>query len=223
MKPATMIRTDQEIQAAVQDELDWTPDVDNAGIGVAVEDGTVSLSGEVDTYAEYLAAKRAALRVRGVRAVVDQLVVHPRSDWPVSETDIAKEVDHALRWAANVPATVKAEVKEHMITLRGAVDWDYQRVAAERAVAYLRGVHSVVNLVTLTTRPSAKDTEARVRSALRRNAQLDANTIDAEVTGSKVRLSGVVQSWAERTQAERAAWASPYVSEVDNDIVVRAL
>lgn len=223
MKANTAVRHDEDIQASVQDELAWTPDVDDTGIGVAVEDGTVSLSGEVDSYAEYLAAKRAALRVRGVRAIVDNLIVHPRSPVPVTESDIAKEADRALRGASNVPSSVQAEVKDHTITLKGAVDWDYQRQAARRAVQYLRGVRSVIDLTTLTTRPSGQDTQARIRSALARNAMLDATTIEAVVTDGKVTLTGTVQSWAERKQAERAAWASPHVSDVDNQIMVRAL
>lgn len=222
MNPTTVVRSDHDIQTAVQEELEWAPDVDQSGIGVAVEDGTVALSGEVDSYPEYLAAKRAALRVRGVRALVDNLVVHPRTPWAVTETDIAKEVERALKWASNVPDTVKAEVKDRTVTLKGTVNWDFQRQSATRATQYLRGVHSVINLITLTARPSAKDTESRIRSALTRNAMLDANAIDATVSGTRVTLTGTVQSWAERVQAERAAWSSPHVSEVINNILVQA-
>ena len=221
MSIATPVRSDPEIQAAVQDELDWTPDVDSAGIGVAVEAGTVSLSGEVDNHAEQLAATRAALRVRGVTAVVDNLEVHPKTEWVVTETDIAKEVQRALKWASNVPDTVKAEIKEHTVTLTGQVSWDFQRQAAKRAVQYLRGVYSVNNMITLTARPSAADTEERIKNALVRNAQLDAKTIDATVSGNTVTLTGTVRSWAEKKQAGNAAWASPHVTDVDNRIVVR--
>ena len=222
MSIATPVRSDQDIQTAVQDELEWTPDVDAAGIGVAVEDGAVTLSGEVDNYAERLAAKRAALRVRGVTTVVDDLVVHPKSGWTVTETDIAKEVQRALKWAGNVPDTVKAEIKDHAVALTGQVSWDFQRQAAKRAVQYLRGVYSVNNMITLTARPSAVDTEERIKNALARNAQLDAKTIDARVSGNKVTLTGTVRSWAEKQQAGNAAWASPHVTDVDNRIVVRA-
>lgn len=222
MSIATTTRTDQEIQTAVQDELEWTPDVDSAGIGVAVEDGAVSLSGEVDNYSERLAAKRAALRVRGVTAVVDDLTVHPGSVWTVTETDIAKEVERALRWASNVPDTVKAEISEHHVALIGEVKWDYERQAAQRAVQYLRGVYSVENRITLTARPSAVDTEQRITNAITRNAQLDAKAIEVAVTGNKVTLTGVVRSWAEKRQAGNAAWASPHVADVDNRITVRA-
>ncbi len=222
MATAAMARSDQDIQISVQDELEWTPDVDAAGIGVAVEDGTVSLSGEVDTYAERVAATRAALRVRGVNTIVDNLVIHPDSTWNVTDTDIAKEIEHALTWVSNVPDSVKAEVKNHHVTLTGQVNWDFQRQAAKRAVLYLRGVSSVSNLITLTARPSAKDAERLIKSALIRNAQLDANAIDATVSGNKVILTGTVRSWAEKQQAGKAAWASPHVTDVDNRILVRA-
>lgn len=222
MTTSSPARTDEDIQSAVQEELDWTPDVDAAGIGVAVEDGAVSLSGEVDSYAEEIAAKRAALRVRGVNAVVDNLVVHPKSSRIVSEVDIAKEVDHALEWATDVPPNmVKAEIKNHVLTLTGQVDWEFQRHAAQRAVQYLNGVHSVRNQITLKPRVTSTDTERRIRGALIRNAQIDANTIDATVSGNTVTLTGTVRSWAEKKQAGQAAWASPHVTHVDNRITVQ--
>lgn len=213
---------DLDVQSSVSDELEWTPDVDAAGIGVAVEDGTVTLSGEVDNYAERVAAKRAALRVRGVRTVVDNLTVHPKAAWPVTETDIAKEVERALKAASNVPGTVKAEINGHNVTLVGEAEWNFQRQAAKRAVQYLRGVSTVSNMITLISRPSAADTQERITKALTRNAQLDANTIHVTVVGGKVTLTGTVKSWAERTQAGNAAWASPHVTDVDNKILVRA-
>lgn len=221
MSIAAPLRSDQEIQTAVQEELEWTPDVDAAGIGVAVEAGTVSLSGEVDSHAELVAAKRAALRVGGVNTVVNDLIVHPKSSWSVTETDIAKEVERALTWSSNVPDTVKAEIKDHAVTLTGEVTWDFQRQAAKRAVQYLRGVYTVESRITLAARPSSADAEERIKNALTRNAQLDANTIDAKVSGNKVTLTGTVRSWAEKQQAGQAAWASPHVTEVENHIIVR--
>lgn len=220
MSIATPARTDHDIQIAVQDELEWTPDVDDAGIGVAIEAGTVSLSGEVDSYAEQIAATRAALRVRGVTAVVDNLIVHPKNGWSVTETDIAKEVQRALKWASNVPDTVKAEIKEHTVILTGQVSWNFQRQAAKRAVQYLHGVFTVDNRITLSARPSGRDTEERIKNALTRNAQLDANTINATVSGNRVTLTGTVRSWAEKQQAGQTAWGSPHVTDVDNRIVV---
>ena len=222
MSTADPVRSDHQIQIAVQDEIEWTPDVDAAGIGVAIENGTVSLFGEVDSYAERLAAKRAALRVRGVTTLVDNLVVRPKFSWSVTDTDIARDVAHALDVASNVPETVKAEIKDHDVTLSGQVSWDFQRQAAVRAVQYLRGVRSVHNTMTLTERPVPNASEAaeRIRNALTRNAMLDASAIEVKVAGNKVTLTGTVQSWAEKNQAGQAAWASPQVTGVDNRIAV---
>jgi osmotically-inducible protein OsmY len=221
MKIGTL--SDTGVQTYVLDELEWAPDVDAAGIGVAVEDGTVSLSGEVDSYAERLAAKRAALRVQGVRTVVDNLVVHPKVPWTTTETDLAKEVDRALASASNVPNTVKAEIHGGEVTLIGEVDWNFQRVAAKKAVQYLHGVSNVNSRITLKARPSAADTHERIKNALTRHAQLDAGGIQVDVEGNKVTLSGSVRSWAERRHAADAAWASPHVTDVVNHLRVRPL
>lgn len=215
-------RSDHDIQTAVQEELDWTPEVDAAGIGVAVEDGAVTLTGEVDQHSERLAAMRAARRVRGVSTVVDALTVHPKSAITISDTDIAREVRRALQWADNVPDTVKAEVSDHNVTLTGEVLWDFQRRAAKRTVQHLRGVHRVDNRVTLRARPSASDAKERISNALVRNAQLDANHIVVTVIGNSVTLSGHVRSWAEKEQAGRAAWASPHITDVQNNVRVQS-
>jgi osmotically-inducible protein OsmY len=212
---------DLDVQTLVLEELKWTPDVDAAGIGVAVEDGTVTLSGEVDSYAERLAAKKAARRIRGVRTVVDDLTVHAASDPAITETVIAREVERALRGASNVPESVQAEIQGRNVTLTGEVDWEFQRRAAKRAVQFLRGVRSVNSMIRLSARPSAADAEERIRNALTRNAQLDGKTIQVSVDGTRATLTGTVRSWVERQQAENAAWASPHVTKVDNGIVVR--
>ncbi|MCY1718612.1 BON domain-containing protein [Microbacterium sp. SL62] len=218
----TIIIADVDLQAAVQDELAWTPDVDAAQIGVSSDRGTVTLSGEVDSFAERIAAKHAAFRVRGVRTVVDDLAVHPKANWPITETDIAKEVQRTLRSASDIPDTVQAEVKSHNVTLTGEVDWDFQRAAAKRAVQHLRGVYTVNSMITLKAKPSAEDTEERIKNALTRNAQLDAAKIHVNAAGTKITLTGTVKSWAEKSQAGNAAWASPHVTHVDNHIVVQA-
>lgn len=217
-------RSDYELQQAVQDELDWTPDVDSAGIGVAVQDGTVTLSGEVESFAERLAAKRAAFRVRGVRTVHDDIDVHVDRRLPKpTREDLDTAVNSVLRSTEGIPETVRAEVRDSTVVLTGEVAWDYQRRQARRIVANLRGVAHVDNRIELARRPSAPDAAERIRKALVRNAVLDGSTIDVSVLGNTVTLTGRVGSWTEREQAERSAWASPHVTAVRNLITVRRI
>lgn len=223
MATSTFLKSDHQIQEAVQEELAWIPDLDDAGIGVAVKDGVVTLSGEVDDYTEHLAANGAAFRISGVTTVVDDVVIHPSSyAWTVTETDIAKNVEDAIGWVAKLPDSVRATVQKHTVVLRGEVRWNYQREAARRAVERVKGVVFVVNEITLSARPSVADAEGKIRKALIRNATFDANQIHVTVTGTTATLSGHVRSWAERRQAEKAAWSSPHVTHVANDILITA-
>lgn len=222
MTTSTSMRSDQDLQTAVQAELEWTPDVDAPGIGVSVDSGAVTLSGEVDDYYVRAAVKQAALRVRGVVAVVDDLTVHAKGLQSLSETDIAREVERALTGLTNIPRTVKAEIKEHTVTLTGLVHWNYQRRAAERAVEYLHGVFYVLNHITLTPRPTSADAELRIRKAFQRSAMVKSNEINIDVSGNRAILSGNVHTWAEKEEAGRAAWSSPDVTDIQNLIVVRA-
>ena len=221
MTTSTEKRSDEDLQTAVQAELAWTPDVDAPGIGVAVDSGAVTLTGEVDDYYLRAAVTQAALRVRGVVAVVDDLSVHAKGLLPLSESDIAREVERALAGVTNIPRTVKAQIKEHTVTLTGQVHWDYQRRAAERAVEYLHGVFYVFNHVTLTPRPTAADAELRIRHAFQRSALVNSKEIEIQVSGSRAILSGNVHTWAEKEEAGRAAWSSPDVTDIENLIVVR--
>jgi len=221
MTTTTAKITDLSIQESVQSELEWTPEVDAAGIGVAVDDGVVSLSGEIGSYAERAAANRAALRVRGVGAVVDDLVSHPKSaSWIVTDADIAKSVRNALESTATVPKSVKATVNGGTVTLTGEVQWEFQRASARHAIARLRGVTLIDNRISLFPRPSSTETSKNITEALVRNATVDADRITVTTDGTKVTLTGSVKSWAEKRQAGFAAWASPHVADVDNRITV---
>lgn len=212
--------SDEAIQQYVQDELRWTPDVDAAGIGVAVEDGTVSLFGQVDSYVERVAAARAALRVQGVSALVDDLDVRPPIGGKVTDTTIAQAIEHGLAWSTEVPDGVQATVRDGVVTLHGEVDWDHQRAAARRIAEHVAGVRQVRNRITLSLRASADETASSIRRALRRNALLGDSDIHVAVTGTRVDLSGAVRTEIARRQAVRAAWASPNVTAVEDRLTV---
>jgi osmotically-inducible protein OsmY len=211
---------DRRVQRAVTDELGWTPAVPATRIGVAVRDGVVTLSGEVDDVPAYLATKRAALRVRGVRAIVDDLWVR-RAGAPRSDTDLARTVESALNWASDVPRdSVRATVRKGFVTLTGEVPWEFQRAAAQRAVEAVDGVQRVENAVELTDRPAAADAADRIRSALLRNAFLESEGVRVTVDGTEAVLTGEVRSDFERRQAEQATWASPHITAVRNELRV---
>lgn len=219
----TRAMTDAALQQAIVDELYWTPEVDAAHIGVSVTDGAVTLSGEVTSYPERYHAEQAAKRVRGVRAVAEEIAV--RSTWvTLNDTDIAREAGEALDRSVDVPVgTVTASVHDHRITLTGTVTWQFQRRAAERAVKYLRGVTAVHNGILIRPASAASDIRKSIRSAFVRSAQIDSGHVDVTVgADGGIILTGTVRSDAERRQAEHSAWAAPGVSSVENQIRVES-
>lgn len=213
-------RTDADLKEAVADELDWTPSINSTQIGVAVDHGAVTLSGEVNTYPEKLSAEKAALRVHGVTAVAEEVKV--RDAWgATNDSDIAREASEALERTVDVPAdSVKAVVQDHCITLSGPVTWHYQREAAERAVRYLRGVSGVDNKVTIKPTISTDGLKTKISAAFVRNAQLEGKNITVSADAGVVTLDGTVHTAAERRQANFVAWSAPGVTGVTNHLQV---
>lgn len=223
MTTAMMARTDEQIQRDVLEELKWDARVQPNEIGVSVTDGVVTVTGWVDSYTKKWVAERTAHRVRGVKAVANDIEVRLPSSVDRTDADVAQAATRALQWDAFVPIErLDVTVSRGWVTLQGEVEWQYQRRAAERAVRRLSGVRGVTNLIAVRPRikPSPSDLRQRIEDALVRSAETDAERIRVEVTGDQIVLTGTVRSWAEKEEAERVAWSAPGVTAVDNRIVV---
>jgi osmotically-inducible protein OsmY len=221
MAVATEVRTDAQIQSDVLSELRWDARVQPNEIGVAVKDGVVTLTGWVDSYTKRWAAEEAAHGVRGVKAVANDIEVRLGTTSERNDADIAAAAVRALEWDAFVSVDkLDVTVSKGWVTLKGEVEWQYQKQDAERVVRRLSGVKGVTNLITVRPRVTPSELKEKIEQALVRTAQLDAKKITVEVEGSKVTLKGTVRSWAERAEAERQAWLAPGVTSVDNRITI---
>ena len=217
----TIRRNDKELQTAVSDELSYNPSIDAAHLVVLANDGVVTLSGEVASLPEWHAAKRAALRVAGVKALAEDIVVRDPGTSGTKDADLAEAANQLLNAAVDVPSdTVKAGVRDHAITLSGTVTWQYQREAAARAVMYIRGVTAVANTISLASSAPLSEAKTAIEAAVLRNAQLDSREITVDLDGGEVTLGGTVRSFAERRQAEYVAWSAAGVTRVKNHLAV---
>ena len=216
--------TDLELKKNVEAQLNWEPMIKSAAaIGVRVKDGVVTLTGSVESYAEKLAAERASLRVVGVKAVANELEVRLPGSSQRTDEDIARAAANALDWTTGIPRDrIKVTVDKGWITLKGTVDWQYQRTAAEDAVRNLWGVKGVINLIEVQPGVNTAVVKQKIEDALKRDAELDAQRIQVEAVGNQVILKGTVHSWFERQEAERVAWDAPGVTQVENHIAIAA-
>ena len=215
--------SDIQLQKSVLDELAWEPTVDAAHIGVTAKDGVVTLTGHVGNYAEKLTAERTVRRVKGVKAIVQEIHVKLPSSDARSDEDIAASALSGLRWHAGLPADqIQLRVENGNVALNGEVSWQYQRDLAERDVRKIKGVRSVANLITVKPSVQPYEVKRKIEEALKRSAELEASHISVSAAGGAITLSGRVNTWHERDVAERAAWSAPGVTAVTDNLRIEA-
>ena len=215
------MKTDSQLQRDVMDELIWEPRVDHAHIGVAAKDGVVTLSGFVSNYAQKMAAEKATKRVQGVHAIAEDIQVRFASDPKTSDAEIAERILDLFKWDVTIPEDkISVKVERNWVTLTGKTDWNYQKEAARRVAGRISGVLGVTNLIEVDQQPSPANVRDLIMAAVKRASDTDANSIRVTTEGHKVTLSGKVHGWYERQIAERAAWAAPGVTRVEDNIIV---
>lgn len=218
MTTASLSGTDLRLRHTVIRHLDWDPELDASAIGVAAHEGIVTLTGFVNSYAEKLAAERAVKRLRGVRAVANDIVV--RLLVARTDEDIALDAARALTLRQSIRDTVQAVVHRGHLTLTGSVNHLVEKHAAEDLVRHIKGVVAVHNYVTVTPQAAERDIKRRITRALHQNADVDVRHIQVTPQDDRVILSGTVTTWSQRDAAELAAIQAPGVTQVDNHITV---
>jgi osmotically-inducible protein OsmY len=218
-----MLYTDSNIQRDISQELQWEPSLRDDDIAVAVRDGVVTLGGFVDSWSEKGRAERVAARVKGVKAIANELEVKIPGPFVRTDAEIAHAAMRAFEWDIAVPHDrIRPTVEKGWITLEGEVEWHSEKEAAERAIRYLTGVRGVFNRITLAVHTTPRDVKKRIKDALHRAVEFDADRVAIEVTGHKAILTGTVRSYAEFKDAERAARNAPGITEVDNRLAIAA-
>jgi osmotically-inducible protein OsmY len=214
--------SDTSLRQDIIDELDFEPSVNAAHIGVAVDDGVVTLSGHVCSYAEKMAAERAARRVKGVHAIAQEIEVRYPSDKKTADDEIAGRALAVLRWNTVIPPdSVQIRVQDGWVTLTGEVDWQFQRIAAESQIRRLSGVAGLMNSITIKPHAQTADIKTKIEEALKRSAEVEARNIRVSRIGdTRIALEGTVHDWQEREAVTNAAWSAPGVLSVEDRLTI---
>jgi len=215
------MKSDNEIQKDVIEQLKWEPFLNASQIGVAVKNGIVTLSGQVDTYSKKVLAEKTTKKVAGVKAIAEDIMVGISPSYKKTDTEIAEAVVNALKWHTMIPEDkVKVSVEDGNVKLEGEVEWEYQRNQAKTAIENLIGVKFVTNLVAVKPKVTPYELQLKINASFLRSANIDAAKVSADVSGSKVTLRGKVRSFAEREDAENAVWSAPGITTVENKLVI---
>jgi osmotically-inducible protein OsmY len=216
------MKTNADLQKDVQDAIKWEPLLNAAEIGVTAKEGVVTLTGVVDSYLKKTEAEDATKNVAGVKAVVEKIEVKFPSNWgKKDDNEIAKEVVNAFKWNWEVPNdTVKVKVENGWVTLEGELAWNYQREAAKNAVKNLTDVTGVTNGIKIKSESHDAIEKSEIEGAISRNWSLNGLDIQVKVSGTKVSLTGYVESWYQKNEAGRIAWNAPGVWSVDNQLEI---
>ena len=213
--------SDLQLRQDVLDELEFEPSVNAAHIGVTANHGVVTLTGFVTSYAEKTMAERAVRRVKGVKAIAEEIEVRLPSDLKRADDEVAARAIDILKWQVGVPADrIKVTVEKNVVTLSGEVDWQFQKTEADHVVHKLSGVAGVLNQIRVASPVHAIEVKEKIEKALQRSAELEASRITVETEGGRVILKGKVHAWYERDIAERAAWSAPGVTEVVDRLTI---